>query len=378
MLRRHAIPFVFVVGLLSLVLAACSDATSSTDPRTQLPLVRVGTVEISTTAERSFSGIVAARVQSDLGFRVSGKILERLVDTGQPVTRGQPLMRIDPSDLRLAMHAQEEAVAATRAPARQTAEDEVRYRDLVAAGAVSASAYDKVKAAAESARAQLNAAEAQADVARNGTSYAVLFADADGVVVETLAETGQVVNAGQVVVRVAHAGSREAVIELPETLRPAIGSTGRATLYGSGLMGAARLRQLSNAANRQTRTFEARYVLESRLADAPLGSTIVIQVPAIPISGSQPAPSVQVPIGAIFDPGKGPGVWLVQGEKPRVTWRAVQIASLSDGAASVLGNLKSGDRVVALGAHLLREGEDVRLAGNEAPRSVSADGGGKR
>ena len=165
-----------------------------------------------------------------------------------------------------------------RARAHQTADDEVRHRGLVAAGAVSASAYDKAKAAAEAARAELNAAKARADVARNETSYAVLFADADGVVVETLAEPGQVVVAGQVVVRVAHAGRREAVIELPETLRPAIGSTGRATLYGSGLTGPAKLRQLSDAANRQTRTFEARYVLEGRLADAPLGSTISIQI----------------------------------------------------------------------------------------------------
>jgi RND family efflux transporter MFP subunit len=233
----------------------------------------------------------------------------------------------------------------------------LRYRDLVAGGAVSASAYDRVKADAEAARAQLNAAEARANVARNETSYAVLLADEDGVVVETLAEPGQVVAAGQVVVRVAHAGRREAIIELPETLRPAIGSTGRATLYGNGLTGSAKLRQLSDAANRQTRTFEARYVLDGALADAPLGSTISIQIPS-----GRSAPALQVPIGAIFDPGKGPGVWLVQGETPRVTWRPVQIAGLSGEAASVVGDLKAGDRVVALGAHLLREGEFVRLA----------------
>src|SRR4029434_1901462 len=118
----------------------------------------------------------------------------------------------------------------------------------------------------ESARADLNAARAQADVAHNETGYATLLADADGVVVETLAEPGQVVVAGQVVVRVAHAGQREAVIDLPETLRPANGSTGRATLYGGGLTGSAQLRQLSDAAVRQTRTFEARYVLEAGLA----------------------------------------------------------------------------------------------------------------
>jgi multidrug efflux pump subunit AcrA (membrane-fusion protein) len=106
-------------------------------------------------------------------------------------------------------------------------------------------------------------------------------------------------------------------------------------------------------------------VLEGRLADAPLGSTVSIQ-----ISEGSSAPALRVPIGAIFDPGKGPGVWLVEGETPRVTWRAVQIGGLSGEAASVVGNLEAGDRVVALGAHLLHEGERVRLAQSEAARSV--------
>src|SRR5690349_1881808 len=222
MLTRREVPFVTVIGLLPFILAACHDATSSTDPRTQPPLVRIDAVESSVPSERSFTGIVAARVQSDLGFRVPGKVLERLVNAGQTVKRGQTLMRIDPTDLTLAVRAHDEAVAAARARARQTADDELRYRDLVAGGAVSASAYDKVKADAEAARAQLNVAEAQAGVARNETGYAVLLADADGVVVETLAEPGQVVSAGQVVVRLAQAGRREAVIGLREA-SPVVG-----------------------------------------------------------------------------------------------------------------------------------------------------------
>ena len=370
MLQRRDVSFAAVLGLLPFVLAACRDASSSPDPRMQTPLVRVGTVAAPVEGERSFTGVVAARVQSDLGFRVPGKVLERSVDRGQTVKRGQPLLRIDPTDLRLATRAQDAAVAAARARARQTAEDEARYRDIVSAGAVSASAYDKVKATAESARAELHAAEAQADVARNETSYAVLLADADGVVVETLAEPGQVVQAGQVVVRVAHAGRREAVIDLPETLRPAIGSAGRAMLYGIGLTGPAKLRQLSDDADRQTRTFEARYALEGRLADAPLGSTIAIQVP-----DGRSAPALQVPIGAIFDPGKGPGVWLVEGETPRVTWRAVQVAGLGNESAAVVGDLKAGDRVVALGAHLLREGEQVRLPESRNTHDVTLKNG---
>jgi RND family efflux transporter MFP subunit len=373
MFQRRLLPFLAVAALLPFVLTACHDATASIDPRTQTPLVRVATVATPVRTERSFTGIVAARVQSDLGFRVPGKVLERLVDTGQTVRRGQALMRIDPTDLRLATRAHEEAVAAATARARQTAEDEARYRDLVAAGAVSASAYDKVKAAAESAAAELNGAKAQADVARNETGYAVLLADADGVVVETLVEPGQVVNAGQAVVRVAHAGRREAVIELPETLRPLIGSVGQASLYGTGLAGPARLRQLSDAANAYTRTFEARYVLEGRLADAPLGSTISIE-----IQDRSSAPAVQVPIGAVFDAGQGPGVWLVEGQTPRVTWRAVQVAGLGDEAASVVGALEAGDRVVALGAHLLREGDHVRPAGTEVTARVAAPGEERR
>lgn len=376
MSRRRNVSFLSVVGLLPFALAACGEATSSVDPRTRIPLVRVAPVASAVQAGRSFTGVVAARVQSDLGFRVPGKVLARLVDTGQAVERGQPLMRIDPTDLRLATRARDEAVAAATARARQTAEDEARYRGLVSAGAVSASDYDKVKAAADSARAERKAAQAQADVARNEMGYAVLLADSDGVVVDTLAEPGQVVGAGQVVVRVAHAGYREALIELPETLRPAIGSAGRATLYGSGLTGTATLRQLSDAANPQTRTFEARYVLEGRLADASLGSTVTIEIP-----GGQSAPTLQVPIGAIFDPGKGPGVWLVEAEGSagtRVTWRAVELAGLGEDSARIVDGLVAGDRVVALGAHLLHEGEPVQVAGGETAQSVAVAGGAQR
>src|SRR6266516_3324023 len=154
MLLRNGVRFVDLAGLLSFDLAACTSATSTTDPRTQPPLVRIEAVKTSAQAERSFTGIVAARVQSDLGFRVSGKVLERLIDTGQNVRRGQPLMRIDPKDLALALQAQEQAVSAAQARVRQTSQEESRYQALVATGAVSKSAYEQVKVDAESARAE--------------------------------------------------------------------------------------------------------------------------------------------------------------------------------------------------------------------------------
>lgn len=356
---RHFATSIAICALPT-VLVACGE-TAPVDPRTGIPLVRTAIVEPSTLTARSYTGTVAARVQSDLGFRVSGKVLERLVDAGQTVKRGQLLMRIDPVDLTLAAVAQEEVVAAARARALQTAEDEARYRELRGTGAISASAYDQAKAAADTANAQLNAAKAQYDVARNASRYTELVADGDGVVMETLAEPGQVIGAGQTVVRLAHAGRREAVIQLPETLRPAINSVAQASSFGKpDVIVAATLRQLSDAADQLTRTFEARYVLEGELADAPLGTTVTIQ-----LVNDQPAMpgNFQVPIGSLFDAGKGPGVWVVTGEPATVSWRPVKIQHLDDHSASLTGELTQGDRIVALGAHLLRDGEQVRVAG---------------
>ncbi|MBA2935910.1 efflux RND transporter periplasmic adaptor subunit [Sphingomonas sp. CGMCC 1.13654] len=354
---RHAAPIVNF-GILSLALTACSKPPA--DPRVGAQLVRVATVGSAGRADRAFTGIVSARVQSDLGFRVPGKIVARLVDTGQTVRRGQPLMRIDRTDLALATVAQAGNVAAARAKALQTAADEKRYRDLVSAGAVSASAYDQMKAAADSARAELDAAEAQAGVARNQAGYSVLLADADGVVVETLAEPGQVVAAGQTVVRLAHAGPREATISLPETIRPAIGSTASASVFNSSASGTARLRQLSDAADLQTRTYDARYVLEGAAAQAPLGATVTISVPDAKSAGA-----MDVPMAAIFDNGHGPGVWVVGGSPLNVVWRAVRVASLGDETAIITDGLRPGERFVALGAHYLHQGEAVRIASDQ-------------
>ncbi|WP_157220165.1 efflux RND transporter periplasmic adaptor subunit [Flavisphingomonas formosensis] len=343
-----------------LLLAACGHAEA--DPRTEPPLVRISTAGPAASGDDSYTGIIASRIQSNLGFRIAGKVIERLVDTGQVVRRGQPLMRIDATDYMLATRQSEGSVAAARATAVQTAADEARFRDLVAAGAVSASQYDKAKADADAARAQLAALQAQARVAHNEAGYTLLVADADGTVVETLAEPGQVVTAGQPVVRLAHAGPREATMNLPETERPAIGSTARATLF-NGSSSIARLRQLSDAADPQTRTYEARYVLEGAAAAAPLGSTVTLSIGG----KTGPASGYQVPLGALHDGGAGPGVWVL-GAGDKVHWRRVQVAAMDAESATVTAGLKPGERFVALGAHMLHDGQQVRPALQVASR----------
>ncbi len=342
-----------ILGVAGL-LAGCGQADA--DPRTKPPLVRVAHAGTAGASDREFTGVVGARMQSDLGFRVAGKVVARLVDAGQVVRRGQPLMRIDSTDYALAAQAAAGTVAAARARAAQTSADELRYRALIPKGFVTASAYDQRKAAALAAHEDLAAAEAQARVSRNDAGYTLLVADADGTVVETLAEPGQVVGAGQVVVRLARSGPREAMVALPETLRPALGPAAQARTY-SGLIGSARLRQLSDAADPATRTFEARFILTGTPADAPLGSTVTVRL-------SEPGrpTAISVPLGAIYDRGRGPGIWVVSGGgSPKVSWRPVKLAAIGEDAAVVSGGLRPGERFVALGAHMLHQGQAVRI-----------------
>jgi RND family efflux transporter MFP subunit len=296
-------------------------------------------------------------VQSNLGFRVAGKIMERLVNTGQQVKAGQPLMRIDETDLRLALTAKRNAVAAARASVVQTDADERRYTNLVSNGWASRQRYEQAKAASDTAEAQLAAAEAEARVAENEATYSVLVADADGTVVETLGEPGQVVSAGQTVIRLAQAGPREAVVALPETIRPPIGSVAEASVYGAdGQRFSAHLRQLSDSADTQIRTYEARYVLDGAAAAAPLGATVTIRL------GTQASqPEVEVPLGAVLDDGRKTGVWLLDRATSTVSFQPVKLVRVSDETA-VISGLSSGDPIVSLGAHLLQEGARVRTA----------------
>ena len=345
-----------LLSLTATVLFSGCQQRTQEDPRTQVQRVLVSSVRRASGFNREFTGTVTARVESDLGFRVPGKITRRLVDTGQPVHAGEILLQMDRTDYAHAVTAQTKSVSAAKARAEQTAADETRYRGLVATGAASASTYDQIKAAADSARDQLAAAEAQARVASDEADYTNLVADADGIVVETLAEPGQVVNAGQTVIRIAHAGPREASVSLPETIRrPRIGSVVRASLYNepNSILNA-RLRQLSDAADPRTRTFEARYVLEGDAALAPLGETVTVSLDE---GGQQKA--LQIPIASVFDPGSGPGVWVVNQQNSSITFRKVQIINLGAETATVRGGVQAGDRVVALAPHLLHEGETI-------------------
>ena len=344
----------FAAAALTLLTAwGCSGSES--DPRTRARLVETLQVRAQSSVTNEYVGVVRARVESDLGFRVGGKISARLVNTGDAVRAGQPLMRLDANDLILSEAAQQSAVAAARAQSVRADADFARMQTLFAQGASSAQAFDLARATTSSAKATLSSAQAQLRVAENARSYAVLVADADGVIEDTLAEPGQVVTAGQTVIHLAHAGAREASVNLPENVRPAIQAPALARLYArNDPPSRASLRQLSQAADPATRTYEARFVLSGAAASAALGSTVAIRLQSSSATGGR----VSVPLAAIYDPGNGPGVWGVT-TGATVNFLPVRIVSLGDETATVTG-LTEGQTVVALGAYELVQGQKVR------------------
>lgn len=337
--------------LMLLVLAACGSGKA--DEGAEGPLVRTALVGDAQAAPIRYTGVIRSRTESDLGFRVGGKIVQRMVDPGQRVRRGQPLMRLDVVDLQLAASASRDQLRAAEAQSAQASAEEARQRRLLEAGAVSRSGYDVALANARSAQAAVAAARSGASQAGNQAGYGTLFADADGVVTEVLVQPGQVVQAGAVVARLARAGSREAAVAVPETQVTSLPRNGQAFLYGSNAPLSAQLREVAGVADPLTRTFDARFVLNR--SDLPLGATVTVELPRATTA------ELQIPLTALHDRGAGPGVWVLRGDLVR--FRPVRIARLGEEAASIeAGSLAAGDRIVTLGAHLLRDGERVRTA----------------
>jgi RND family efflux transporter MFP subunit len=237
---------------------------------------------------------------------------------------------------------------------RQARDDEARYRRLSHTGAVSRQRFEQSATRLHVAQAAHAAASSEAAQVENRQHYSTLVADADGVVTEVLADRGQVVGEGQVVVRLAHAGAREAVIDLPETQRVLASQSAKAIPYGQETSLPATLRELSATADPITRTFRARYTLDGERADLALGSTVTLH-----LGGAAQAQQVQVPLGALLDKGQGTSVWVI-GPESRVTLRTVKVLRLGQEHALVEGDLMPGERIVALGANLLNADDSVR------------------
>jgi membrane fusion protein, multidrug efflux system len=325
--------------LILIGLAACSDSTPPSEPPRPVASIVVGRVSIG--SERSFGGEVRARYETPVSFRIGGKVLRRLVDAGAVVKAGQPLALLDPADATLQSAAAEAQ--------RQQAEAELRrFRDLRVRNFIGQAALDERESA-------FKAAQAQAGLARNAQRYATLRADAAGVISATLAEPGQVVAAGTPIVTLAQMGEKEIAISLPESIVAArhVGDVAGVHLWANQAKTyRGRIREISPAADRNTRTYASRISLLDADASVALGMTATV------IFRYREAGELLVPASAIHEQNGQPAVWVIDGADT-TRLRPVTIASWRDDGAIVTDGLQAGERIVASGVHKVQQGEKV-------------------
>ena len=346
-------PSVLLLALAT-VLSACSKGTATSDStgpaRIEQPALTLVVGSVASDSGNVYSGEIRARHEAQLGFRIGGKIIERLVDAGARVRKGQVLARLDPADSSLQ--------ASSALAQYQLAEaDAIRYRELRSKNFVSQSALDAKETA-------LKAAAAQAGLAGNQASYTVLRADHDGVIAATFAEVGQVVGAGQPVLGLAQDGEREVAIAIPETqfAKLKIGMPAEVTLW-SERNGAAqfsgRLRELSQAADPASRTYAARVALNGADKQAALGMTAQVRFNSH--SGHK---QFIIPLTAIFQQGDQAAVWVVAADRS-VSLHPVQVTAYRDDGAVIAAGLTKGERIVSAGVHKLSAGEKIRIIEGE-------------
>jgi RND family efflux transporter MFP subunit len=342
------------IALLSL-LAACDQATSATPPA-ERPVQIQRVAFAPAFASREFVGVVRARHETDLGFRVAGKIMTRTVNVGDTVHAGDVVARLDPQDLNLQVESAQAELAAATSNLTDAAAEEARYANLKARAAVAVADYDHKKAAKEEAVGRLERARRALDLAANQLAYAELKVDVDGVITATPAEPGQVVALGQPVARLAHHGEMEALVALPETaLGEARKSDASVQLWSDpGRSLTARLRELSPQADATTRTYAARFTIDNPDDTVALGMTATVK-----LSHSATAQVAKLPLSAILNRGTGPSVYLVDGAGA-LELRPVTVAAFTENVALVSAGVADGDRIVTLGVQKLVAGTQVR------------------
>ncbi len=354
-------------GLVGLALfAGCSRPAPPEEPVRAVKLVAVQPVADGPT--QTYAADIRARVESRLGFRVGGKLLQRPAEVGQTVRAGQLLAVVDPQDYQSVAQAAEAQVAAARTQRDLAAADLQRFEGLRAQGFVSGAEIQRRQTTLAAAQAALDQAQAQAQVQGNQASYTRLLADADGVVVAVEAEPGQVVSAGVTIVRLARLGPRDAVLALPEDRVASVrlGQPAQVALWAdSAHLLAGKVREVAASADPLTRTFTVKVALPVE-ATAPLGATATVRLGSAAADRTQPPPSAafRLPAAALWQQGSGSAVWVFDATAGVVRARTVSVASVDGSDAVVTQGLQAGDEVVAAGTHVLSDGQPVvRYAG---------------
>jgi RND family efflux transporter MFP subunit len=343
-------------ALAALPLMSGCQAETAPAPEVRRPVQVMHVTLTSREKARDFVGVIRARYETDLGFRVAGKIVVRLVNAGDRVRAGDVIARLDPADLKLQVESAEAEWNAASTNLAQASAELARYTTLKARGFASIADFDRKQAAKAEADGRLERARRALDLTRNQLGYAELKADADGVITATLAEPGQVVTVGQAVVHLARRGEREALVALPETwLAEARQAKATVRLWTEPDRSfAAKLRELSPQADPATRTYAARFTLTDPDDTVALGMTATVQ-----LVRAADQPSIRLPLSAILNRGEGPSVFVVT-DADTLALRPVRVASFNEETAFITAGLGPGETVVTLGVQKLTAGTKVR------------------
>jgi multidrug efflux system membrane fusion protein len=342
----------------ALALAACSNGKTTTDP--VRPVLTQTVVPGAAASRDVYSGELRARYETDLGFRVAGKLVARAVDAGTRVTRGQVLARLDPADAKLAAQAAAAQLASADSDLALAKSELDRHADLLAKRFISQSAFDVKQNAFNAAKARVEQARSQAAITTNQAGYTTLVADADGVVMSVAAEPGQVVAAGQSILKLAHAGEKEVVVNAPESqlARFKVGQDVTLSLWADrAKVFPGRIREIAGGADPATRTYAVRVSALSVPATAQLGMTANVL-----FNPTADAKLVLLPLSAVAHERTDPAVWVVDPKTSQVKLRKVAIGQFREDGVTITSGLAGGDVVVTAGVHKLRADQVVRLA----------------
>lgn len=322
-------------------------------------LVRAHTIadpNQSSASQRSFSGTLQARYQSMLGFRIAGKIIQRSVEVGDRVQKGQVLFKLDPTDYDLQLQVARADLEAAKSQLVQIQAEEQRLSILRKTQSASQSDYDLALAARDTARSRLQAAINREMLAQNQRQYADLTADQDGLVTRLIAEVGQVVSAGQPVAQWVHGTELEAVVSIPESMQSALRECRAAVEFWSspGISIPCQLREISPVADPSSRTYDARFTLVNPPKDLAIGMTANVVIYQDQDEG------VAVPMSAIAQSQNKPIVWriLEQGHLQAVP---VEILKYGSQTATVKGSLAPGDQIISAGVQRIDSQCQVRI-----------------
>jgi len=344
-----------LVAMLAAPLTACTDSSGA-------PLERAALVHTEVVQPRdrqtslTLTGEVQARFRADLSFRVSGRVLERLVDVGAHVNPGDLLARLYPAEQQADFDAATAAVAAASAQLRVAQATFDRQNQLLSSGFTTRVAYEQSQEQLRTAQSTLESAKAELGRAREALGDTELHARAAGMITARNLEVGEVVQAAQSVFTLAQDGEREAVFDVPESMffgDVEHGCVSLALVSDSGVTAVGYVREISPAVDPKSSTVRVKVAIENPPAAMTLGSAIAGS------AGTKPATEIAVPWTALMAAGSKPAVWIVDPKTNTASLKAVTVAAYEAGTVMIKQGLEPGDRVVIDGGKLLSSGQPV-------------------